>query len=125
MSALSLQTAERIVAAAQAADAAAFVALLTPDVTFRLGSSPELRGREAVRAAVRQLFDSVGRIRHTTQRLAIDGNRIFLQADVEFARKQGGTVTLPYVNVLTVESGELIGRYLIHIDIAPLFGNHA
>jgi hypothetical protein len=58
MAGLSLSTAERIVAASQAADAArdadAFVALLKPDVVFRLGSSPVIHGRDAVRAAVRE-----------------------------------------------------------------------
>jgi len=125
MTILSLPTAQRIVAASQAADAAldddAFVALLTPDVTFRFGSVNELHGRDAVRVAVRRLFDSLRGIRHTTRKLLIDGNEIFLQAEVEFMPIQGSPLTLPYVNVLTVEGDERISRYLIHIDITPLF----
>jgi ketosteroid isomerase-like protein len=118
-------TAERLVRASQDADAAldadAFVKLLTPDVTFRLGSSPELHGREAVHAGVRQLFDSMRHIRHMTRKLLVDGNEIFLQAEVEFVPLHGPAVSVPYVNVLTVEADGLISQYRIHIDISPLF----
>jgi len=125
MASLSLSAARGIVAASQASDAAldtdAFVALLTPDVRFRFGSAPELHGRDAVRALVQQLFDSMNHVKHTTRKVLTDENQILLQADVEFAPKQGVPMTFPYVNVLTVEDDGLISEYRIHIDILPLF----
>jgi hypothetical protein len=126
MTSLTVPDASRIVGASQAYDAAldtdAFVALLTPDVRFRFGSSAELHGREAVHASVQKLFDSMTHIQHTTRKLLVDATQIFLQADVEFTPKQGAPLTFPYVNVLTVEPAGLISEYLIHIDISPLTG---
>lgn len=122
---LSREVADRLVAAVQSADAHlntdAFLALLSEQVIFRIGSAPEVLGREAVRRAVATLFASMKSITHKTIQLTVDGDKIFLQASVQFDPKQGASATLPYVNVLTVGEAELITDYRIHIDLSPLF----
>ena len=125
MADISVCEAERLVSSSQAADAAldalAFVALLAPDVVFRLGSSAALHGRGEVHVVVQQLFDSVRSIEHATRKLLVSGDEIFLQAEVSFGAKHGPQVTLPYVNVLRVGASGLIEDYRIHIDLSPLF----
>lgn len=123
---ISLEAARILVAKVQAADAAlnveAFVSLLTPDVVFRIGSQPILQGREAVRSAINGLFALMRRIEHHTLDLWVEGDRIALQAEVTFAMTSGNEVTLPYMNVLSVED-QYIRDYRIHIDLQPVLAS--
>ncbi len=116
-----------LIAKCQAADAAldadAFVALLTPEVVFRMGNQPEVQGREAVRAAVASLFGQLQSIQHRTIHIWEDGAEIALRAEVTFRRRDGREVILPYVNVLTIAREGLISDYRIHIDASPLFSS--
>jgi ketosteroid isomerase-like protein len=112
---------EKCQAADAALDADAFVALLTPNVVFRMGSQPELHGRDAVRDAVSGLFGMVQSIRHRTIHIWEDGHDVALRAEVNFVRKDGRELILPYVNTLTIADDSLISNYRIHIDVAPIF----
>lgn len=120
-----LEQAQALVAEIQAADAAMntdrFLALLAPDVTLRIGSQPELHGQNAVRQAIDSLFGMMARIQHTTRNLWLEGDRVLLEAQVEFQTKAGKVVTLPYFNALRLRADGLVADYRIHIDLAPLF----
>jgi len=118
-------TAEVVIGRCQAADAAldadGFVALLTPDVVFRMANQPEMHGRDAVRAAVAALFEQLQAIRHRTIHRWEDGAQVALRAEVTFRRKDGREFVLPYANTLTIRATGLISEYRIHIDVGPLF----
>lgn len=123
-SAVAASAASVLIEKCQAADAAmdadAFVALLTPDVVFRMGSQPELKGRASVREAVAALFGKLRAIQHRTIYIWEDGPNACLRAEVNFGRKDGREFVLPYANSLTIAPEGLISDYRIHIDISPM-----
>ncbi len=123
---VDMEIARTLVAQVQAADAAldvdAFVALLTPDVVFRIGNQPAIQGREAVRSAITQLFSLMKSIQHRTLGLWAEGDRVALQAEVTFTLTDGREVVLPYMNALRIANSQICD-YRIHIDLQPLFAS--
>lgn len=117
---------EDLVAGAQQADADlnadAFVALLTPDATFRVGSQPVVQGRTAIHASVSQLFAAMNSIRHETIRIWSDTEPAVVEAVVHFETKAGAQHALPYINLLRLAATQdRIADYRIHIDLGPIF----
>jgi ketosteroid isomerase-like protein len=110
----------RLFAAIDARDAQAFAAFLTEDALFRFGSAPPVRGRDAVREVVGGFFLAIASCRHRLLHCWQDGEALAMQGEVTYGRLDGGTVMLPFVNVLQLR-GTGIREYLIYIDNAPLF----
>jgi hypothetical protein len=48
------------------------------------------------------------------------GDTTVVQAEVEYRRKDGKTVTVPNADILTFE-GDLVRDWQIYIDLAPVF----
>jgi ketosteroid isomerase-like protein len=113
------QLIQRIYAADEALDVDAFVALLAPDVQFRLGSNPPVKGRETVRQVIANFFATIQKLKHHLIEVWEHGNTIVFQAEVTYTRKDGSQVTLPYIDVLELD-GSQIKDYKIYIDLAPL-----
>ncbi len=113
------QLIHQIYAADEALDADAFVALLTEDVQFRLGSNPLVAGRESVRQIITTFFSTVQGLQHHLIKAWEYGTTVIFQAEVTYIRKDGSQVTVPYVDVLELESAR-IKDYKIYIDLAPL-----
>ena len=110
----------RVFAADEARDVEAFLNLLTPDVTFRLGSQPEVSGREAVRTIVSGLFAAMDSISHRLIGLWTRADTIAVRAEVAMTPKGGATSVLPYMNALRVAGNGQLAEYRIHIDFSPL-----
>ena len=104
----------------EALDAEGFLQLLDEDVIFRLGSQSSVLGKNAVRGVVRQLFAMLNGLRHDVKRLLTDRNTVIFEAEVTYELKRGPSLTLPYVDVLTVGANDLISDYRIYIDLAPM-----
>ncbi len=112
---------EKIFAADGALDLESFLALLTPDIVLRIGSQPELQGHAAVSMAITGMFAMMrSGIRHTLHQQWQSDNVLIYEATAEFFLKDGRDITLPYVNVLSVESDERVSQYKIYIDLSPL-----
>lgn len=101
-------------------DLAGFLDFVTDDAEFRFANSPPVTGREAIGAAVGGFFDSIRSSRHVAHRTWEDSDSAVCQGDVTYTRLDGREVTVPFVNVFYFR-GDRIARYLIHIDLAPLF----
>lgn len=112
---------EKIFAADGALDLESFLALLTPDIVFRIGSQPELQGHAEVSMAITGMFAMMrSGIRHTLQQQWQSDNVIVYEASATFFLKDGRDITLSYVNVLSVESDGRVSQYKIYIDLSPL-----
>jgi 4-carboxymuconolactone decarboxylase len=120
----ALSPAEQVVHAVFAADAAldveAFLNVLTPDAQFRMGSQPELTGRDAIRPVVQALFDSVRSLKHQMIELWVSGDRVALRGEVTITLKDGTTSLAPYMNSLLMTENGLVSDYRIHIDMSLL-----
>jgi ketosteroid isomerase-like protein len=98
----------------------AFVTHLTPDVVFRFGNADPVSGRQAVREAVAGFFSTIDGLTHHIRNVWEFGDTIIVQADVEYLRKDGKTVTVPNADIL-VYDGELVRDWRIYIDLGPLY----
>jgi ketosteroid isomerase-like protein len=110
----------KIYAADEAMDASAFVALLSPEVSFQLGGSPSIRGREAVQEFVQGLFSSLKDIRHQLLHFWLDDRKLVFQGEVTFTFPTGQSMVLPYVDVVTAGKDGLLEDYRIYIDLTPM-----
>ena len=97
-----------------------FLQLLDEDVIFRFGSQSSNRGKNAVRGVVRQLFAMLNGLRHDVKRVLTDRNTVMFEAEVTYELKRGPSLTLPYVDMLTVGTNDLISNHRIYIDLAPV-----
>ncbi|MDH4072990.1 MAG: nuclear transport factor 2 family protein [Gammaproteobacteria bacterium] len=109
-------------AAIDAKDTGRFVAFLTPQGEFRFGSSPPVRGREQVAAAVDGFFSTIAGLGHRVDRTWQGENSVVCEGEVTYRRHDGSAVTLPFTDVFDMD-GDKIARYRIYIDAAPLYEN--
>ncbi len=109
-------------AAIDANDAAAFVGFLTDDAVFRFGSSPAVRGREAVRSAVDGFFGTIAGCSHNVTQTMASGSTLVCEGEVTYRRHNGTEITLPFADVFEYD-GDLIAEYRIYMDIGPLYAD--
>lgn len=93
----------------------------TEDVFFRFGNAEPIKGREAVRAAIKEFFGMIRGIRHTIVADWEVGDTVIQQLEVTYTRQDGNEVTVPAANILRFRDGQ-IAEYLIYVDQAPLWG---
>lgn len=113
---------DKLFAAIDRKDAAAFAGFLAEDGTFRFGSAPPVRGRAAIRSAVAEFFDSIDSVSHSVSHVWRDGATLACEGEVCYRRLDGREVILPFADVFEF-GGELISAYRIYIDIAPLYAD--
>jgi len=113
---------QRLFAAIDARDAAAFVDRLTPDAQFKFGNAPTVTGSEAIGIAAGQFFAAIASCRHSLLRTLTDseGAVIACEGIVTYTRHDGSTITVPFANVFELR-GDKIATYRIYIDNSPLF----
>jgi SnoaL-like domain len=93
-----------------------FAAGLAPDVEVVVGNNPAMNGRQAAKDGIGHFFSTIDGIKH---HLESDG-LTFLEANVEYRRKDGKTVTIPAVTVLE-RDGDLVKSLRIYFDVAPVY----
>lgn len=97
-----------------------FVRHLTPDVSFRFANADPVIGQAGVRDAVAGFFGTIDGMTHHIRQVWEIGDTVIVQVDVEYRRKDGKTVTVPNVDILTF-GGDLVRDWQIYIDLAPVF----
>lgn len=103
-----------------AMDADRFVSFLSEDSEFRFGSAPPVHGRAAIGEAVQAFFDTISGLSHSITRVWRDDSSLACEGEVCYRRHDGSEVIIPFVDVFDLQ-GDLISRYKIFIDIAPLY----
>jgi len=107
-----------------AKNTAAFLDHLAPGASFRFGSAPAVKGREAVGAAVDGFFETIAGLSHSVAASIADGNTLVCEGEVTYTRHDESTVTLPFVDVFEMD-GESIAAYKIYMDVNPLYADQA
>lgn len=107
-------------AAIDAKDTDTFLSFLTEDAVFRFGSAAEAVGQDAIRDGVDGFFASIAGSTHNIKKVIESDTTLVCEAEVTYQRHDGTELTLPFTNVFEL-NGELIARYKIYIDIAPLY----
>jgi len=97
-----------------------FTANLAPDVSVVVGNNPPMNGRQAAKEGIGYFFSTIGGIKHHLVNVAEIDGLTFLEANVEYIRKDGKTVTIPAVTVLE-RSENLVKSLRIYLDVAPVY----
>ena len=78
-----------------------FAAGLAPDVKVVVGNHPAMNGRQAAKEGIGYFFSTIDGIKHHLVNVAESNGLTFLEANVEYLRKDGKTVTIPVVTQLS------------------------
>jgi ketosteroid isomerase-like protein len=97
-----------------------FVAGLTPDVEVVVGNNPAMKGRQAVKEGIGHFFSTIAGLEHRFVNVVEGQGLTFLEAKVDYRRKDGRAVTVPVVTVLE-RKGELVSSLRIYFDVAPVY----
>lgn len=97
-----------------------FAAGLTPDVKVVVGNNPPMIGRQAAKDGIGYFFSTIDGIKHHVLNVVENDGLTVLEANVDYLRKDGKTVTVPSVTVLERDS-ELVKSLRIYIDVAPVY----
>jgi SnoaL-like domain len=106
--------------AIDAKDTGRFLSFLTENAQFRYANNPPAIGHKAIGAAVDGFFASIRASRHDVLNNWEPDGHLISQGTVTYTRHDGGTITLPFVNVFNLR-GKLIQDYLIYVDATPLY----
>ncbi|VVM82495.1 hypothetical protein PS647_02390 [Pseudomonas fluorescens] len=100
-----------------------FLSYLTDDVVFRFGNSPEVVGKEGVRAAIETFFTQIASLEHILQGVWSEGDTTIMRFDTYYTKHDGTIINVPCCVVVHFNASRLINDYRIHIDISPLYSN--
>jgi ketosteroid isomerase-like protein len=106
--------------AIDAKDTRRFLSFLTDDARFRYANHPPAIGHTAIGAAVDGFFASIRSSHHDILNNWEPPGHLVSQGMVSYTRLDGGTVTLPFVNVFTMRD-KMIQDYQIYVDATPLY----
>ncbi len=101
-------------------DAERFAAHLAPDALFQFGNAPAVRGTEAIVVAVGGFFQAIAGVGHRLLGHWACGDTTICHGLVTYRRLDGGVVTVPFANVMTMD-GAMAHEYRIFADVSPLF----
>ena len=72
-----------------------FAAGLAPDVKLVVGNNPAMNGRDAAKQGIGYFFSTIAGLKHHMVNVADSNGLTFLEANVEYLRKDGRSVTIP------------------------------
>lgn len=97
-----------------------FIEHHTDDVVVQFGNNPPAEGKEQVRAAIGHFWEMIGGLKHNFGKVVTEGPNTVLEANIDYERLDGKTVTVPCATMLH-RDGEKVDEVKIFIDLAPVF----
>jgi len=97
-----------------------FLSYLADDVVFRFGNSPEMVGKEVVRAGIELFFSQIASLEHVPRGTWSEGDTSILRFDTCYTKHDGTLIVVPCCVVVHFNPSRLIDDYRIHIDLSPL-----
>ena len=116
------QLALRLYASVDAMRMDEFVAGLAPDVEVVVGNNPAMNGRQAVKDGIGYFWSTIQGLKHNFVNVVESRGLTFLEAKVDYRRKDGRQVTVPVVTVLE-RNGDLVKSMRIYFDVSPVYGS--
>jgi ketosteroid isomerase-like protein len=107
-------------AAIDGKDQVAFAEFFALDGTFRFGNHAPVHGRRSIRDAVAEFFVAVRGLDHRVEERWLLPDTAIVTGVVSYTRHDGGTLTVPFANVMKLENGA-IRDYRIFVDNSTLF----
>lgn len=101
-------------------DAKAFASHLAEDCVLQFGNAEEVRGRDAIEAAIAGFFTTIKGLSHDVVKSWEVDDATILRLEVTYTRHDDKPVTIPVVTIYE-RGGDLIDDYRVYIDLAPVY----
>jgi ketosteroid isomerase-like protein len=112
---------EKLFKAIDASDTDAFLNFLSEDAVFTFGNLQPVPGKANIRIFLDQFFDSIDHTVHSDINEYNINNVWFTTGHVEYTRKDGSTLEVPFCNKFEMNGGDLIRQYEIFVDNSELY----
>jgi ketosteroid isomerase-like protein len=106
--------------AVDAKDIDGFINMLTDDHRFLFGGRPPAIGKEEARTQVLHFWSLIGRLRHNIWRVNAIDDLVFVEAEVDYERLDGQSVTVPCCDVIGIR-GNKICEQRAYLDQSPVW----
>jgi limonene-1,2-epoxide hydrolase len=97
-----------------------YLAFFADDCIYRVSNQSNVIGKEALAQAAGRFRSSVERVEHRILKLWCVTDRVICELEAIYTRKDGKTVSLPCLDIFTIESGK-IRSLKIFADLSPVF----
>jgi hypothetical protein len=107
-------------------DAAGFAAVFSPTGWVRFGNNDKVVGQSAIAAAIGGFFSAFKSLSHSAKGAWLEGDVLFLEAEVAYVRHDDKPVTVPAMTVFKLASDDgnsapVAEECRIFVDLTPLF----
>lgn len=102
-------------------DAVKFASYISENGIFKFGNSEAVKGRKQIEDYVAAFFSIIKSSSHKVVNCWEQNGNVIWQGEVLYTRPDEKKVVVPFTNIFYM-NGEIIDKYLIYIDTAPLFG---
>ncbi len=97
-----------------------FLSYCDENIVVQFANNPVSIGKQQVKSDISTFWSMLHKMEHTFQNVYIDDNHLLLEANITYTLKQGKSVVVPCLSVIT-RSGDLVKSLKIFIDLNPLF----
>ena len=104
-----------------AMDATAFGEFFSEDALFQFANMPPAKGPKAITEFVQNFFSTIKSISHHLHQSLAKDDMASVSGTVEYGRKDGTKITLPFSNTFRIGLDEKFEHWQIYMDTAPLY----
>ena len=102
-------------------DTETFLTFLSEDASFIFGNLQPVQGKENIRNFLNQFFASIDHTEHSSVKEYKSENGWFTTGMVEYTRKDGSKLKVPYCNKFEMNGDDKIAKYEIFVDNSELY----
>lgn len=114
---------EKLFKAIDASDTNEILSFLTEDAEFKFGNLDSVMGKQNIGPFLHGFFGSIDHTNHSGINEYQMGNILFSTGMVEYTRKDGSKLTVPFCNKFELDGNDLIRKYEIFVDNSELYKN--
>lgn len=112
---------EKLFKAIDASDTSTFLSFLSDDAVFTFGNIPPVTGSDNIGLFLDQFFESIDHTVHSDIKEYSIDHVWFTTGHVEYTRKNGSTLAVPFCNQFEMNGNGLIQYYRIFVDNSELY----
>lgn len=112
---------DRLFKAIDASDTNEFLSFLSEDAAFKFGNLEPVSGKQNIGPFLQGFFGSIDHTVHSELSEYQVGNIWFSTGMVEYTRKDGSKLTVPFCNKFEMDGNDLIRKYEIFVDNSELY----